>query len=91
MRTGSKAGALPQEGGERKLFSVSMHATPHVSRFGKKDGKGIPADRTGHSTLSTTPHPHFIECTDCSKAVGSPCVNRLSTESLLHGQYEMKH
>lgn len=57
MRTGSKAGALPQEGGQRELFSVSMHAT-HVSRFGKKDGKGIPANRIGHSTDSQQLHTH---------------------------------
>lgn len=46
IRTGSKAG---EERGEREFLSFSIHATPHVLGFGKKDGKGVPAYMTGHS------------------------------------------
>lgn len=94
IRTGSKARARPQEGGKRE-FSFSIHTTPHVSSgFPKKDGKGVPAYRTGHSKDSSSqrPHPHlFTECTDCSQAVGRQSVNQLSTESPLHDQHQMKH
>lgn len=94
IRTGSKARAQPQEGGKRE-FSFSIHATPHVSSgFAKKDGKGVPAYRTGHSKDSTSQRPHthlFMECTDCSQVVGRQSVNQLSTESTLHDQHQMKH
>lgn len=49
IRTGSKAGAPPQEGGKRGFLSSSVHP-PHLLGFGKQDEKGVPA----YSTVSST-------------------------------------